>query len=1406
MSGGLRRAPRDPAFGKNIAARVRRMTAILFLLVFALVATLVFFLASGITNDASENLARLYTQEAVARFHSLVSDDFIIAKKSANSSAVTSWFGDEENQDKKRAAFNVMMDYVNLAPDTILYFGILGSLNEYIVRPGMAIEDFVPHAQLNALSPCDAWFFNSLRLPFPYNMAFDEDKITHEWRLWINHNVMRDGALVGVFSAGLPIPPVLEGMFAYHAERSVQGYIIDGHGNILACSALMEHHPTGWRTIHSTFADRGILHLLDGHLAGAYGHFDLDAQPLLAEFGGLVSRFVSIVPIPHTDWSVVAFFDSRSLFRFADLLPLLLIMLAAFLVYALAALLGIHRLVFVPISRLEQSLSENRADGYVYGLDRQDEIGKLALSAVAMRQKIGTYADNLQLALQKRNRQEQLLDAVNWTAEILLSSASKENFENSLEEGMGYMGRCVDSDRFAIWKKEAKDDNVSCVFKYEWQSELCAESAEPPIGEIFFRGSPAWLEKLAKGDCVNGPTRNLPADQQPFMGYPNNKSLLIVPIHLRDVFWGFLTVEDWRDERVFSEDDISILRSAGWMIVNAIDREAQVASVSEAHERLQLMMDSSPLCCNLWDRNMRNILCNEAAVKLFGLRSKEEYLEKLDELYPEYQLDGRRSWDKMMEYADIAFEKGSCTFEWMHQTLDGSPIPAEVNFVRINYGGEFVIAGYTRDLRSYKLMLRGLNQRDVMLQTMNRVAAILLRAESDIFKENLIRCMGMIAQTVNVDRVYIWRNHARGGRNYCSQHLEWLEGVEPQIATDMAYPDFPFMENVLICGHCINSPVKSLPAKEQERFSAQGVLSVLVVPVFLKDEFWGFVGFDDCREERVFSENEESILRAGSLLMANALLRNDMTLSMQAALENAKAASRAKSSFLQNMSHEIRTPMNAIIGMTMIGKSAASMEKKDYALNKIEGASNHLLGIISDILEMSKIEAGKMELSVMVFNLEKLLQNVINIINFRTDEKRQKFTVHIDKNIPHFLVGDDLRLSQVITNLLSNATKFTPEEETVHLGAHLEGVENGLYTIRFVVKDTGIGISREQQMRLFKPFEQAERGITRRYGGTGLGLVISKYIIELMGGRIWIDSDLGKGTDISFVVQTRRGGENVDYLADIDRSASRLLLVDNDTEQQANFADIMEQLQLNCDVASDGQEARRLVKETGPYDIVFISCKMPDVSGTELAREIKKTAPNSAVVFMVSIIEWNEMEKDAKAANVDDFLSRPLLASTVAECVGKYLRQTGSSAEEQEGGSEFGEDTFPGRRILLAEDMEINREIVHAMLETTGIEIDNAINGRKAVELFSENPDRYDMIFMDLQMPEINGLEATKQIRALDFPRAKSVPIIAMTANVFKEDIETCMDVGMNAHLGKPVAMSDIMEIMRQYLREPLVK
>jgi len=381
----------------------------------------------------------------------------------------------------------------------------------------------------------------------------------------------------------------------------------------------------------------------------------------------------------------------------------------------------------------------------------------------------------------------------------------------------------------------------------------------------------------------------------------------------------------------------------------------------------------------------------------------------------------------------------------------------------------------------------------------------------------------------------------------------------------------------------------------------------------------------------------------------------------------AEKSSDAKSEFLSRMSHEIRTPMNAIIGMTDIARNADNTSKKDYCLDRISQASHHLLQLVNDILDMSKIEADKFEIYSHSFDFGRMIKNISELLSVRIEEKNQNLIIDIDKNIPQLIIGDELRINQVITNLLNNAIKFTPESGAVSLMAVI--IDDKYRDIlRVEVSDTGIGISQEQQSRLFNAFEQAESGTTRKFGGTGLGLAISKQIIEMMGGNIWIESELGNGAKFIFTFEF----------------------------------------------------------ETIPED---------QVSSNYLA---------------------------------DDTLSDVY--------------------------------NFNGASVLVAEDVDINREIIGTVLGEAGIEVDFAENGLQALEKLKENPEKYNLILMDIQMPEMDGLEATSAIRALECQRAKDIPIIAMTANVFREDVERCTRAGMNSHLGKPIENKKLFKELALYI------
>lgn len=517
----------------------------------------------------------------------------------------------------------------------------------------------------------------------------------------------------------------------------------------------------------------------------------------------------------------------------------------------------------------------------------------------------------------------------------------------------------------------------------------------------------------------------------------------------------------------------------------------------------------------------------------------------------------------------------------------------------------------------------------------------------------------------------------------------------------------------------------------------------------------------------------------------------------------AENASRAKTEFLSNMSHDIRTPMNAIVGLTAIaGANIESQDRVVECLGKITKSSRHLLGLINEVLDMARIESGRMSLAEEDFSLPELVDNLLTLTKPAIDEHRHQLEVHIEHIEHEAVCGDSLRIQQVFVNLMSNAVKYTPDGGNITLT--IKEKPNGFSELgcyEFSIEDNGIGMTPEFQKIMFEPFSRADDHRTTKVQGTGLGMAIARNIVNLMNGDVQVESAPNKGTKITVTVYLKlqeNEKEQEKELLDLP-----VLVVDDDKTCCESTVATLQEIGIAGEWVLTGKEAVERCAarhKTGrDYFAVILDWKMPEIDGIATARKIRERVGEDVTIIILTSFDFSEIEEEARAAGVNAFMAKPLFRSRLTAT----LRQFTSGKKEENARNyleDFAKENYAGKRILLVEDNELNREIATEIIGMTGVTIDSAENGKVAVEKVMEAPEKwYDLIFMDIQMPIMNGYEATAAIRALAGSRGK-VPIIAMTANAFAEDVQLAKNTGMNEHIAKPLDLNKLNDVLKQWL------
>ncbi len=544
------------------------------------------------------------------------------------------------------------------------------------------------------------------------------------------------------------------------------------------------------------------------------------------------------------------------------------------------------------------------------------------------------------------------------------------------------------------------------------------------------------------------------------------------------------------------------------------------------------------------------------------------------------------------------------------------------------------------------------------------------------------------------------------------------------------------------------------------------------------------------------------------IVMSDRTLDKRLNRQLQQAFDAAKSANEAKSNFLSNMSHDIRTPMNAIVGFSvLLEHNADDAELVREYTRKIMASSHHLLSLINDVLDMSKIESGKTNLTIARFSLPDLLEELNVIINPQARAKNQEFSIRLKGTPPDELMGDRLRLNQVLINILSNAVKYTPEGGKIEFTVQeIDQADNSKQysKLRFIVKDNGIGMSEEYLKEIFEPFSRAKNSVVNSIQGTGLGMAITKNLVDLMGGIISVESELGKGSTFTIEL-TFATVDDEDRDVWFANRISRMLVADDEEDICLNIREMMRETGVDVSYVTDGasavDQAVRAHDLKSDFDVILLDWKMPGLDGVQTARLIREKIGKDVPILVLTSFDWSDIEKEARDAGIDAFMPKPFFTSTFFQTIRPLFVDTTTQLPDEP--DEKFEHALEGKMFLVAEDNEINAELLTEMLALEGAKCEVAPNGKIAVEMFEKaEAGYYDMVFMDVQMPVMNGYEATRAIRALDREDAKTIPIIAMTANTFADDVKDAFDAGMDAHLAKPIDMDAVRRTVARFSKD----
>jgi len=673
---------------------------------------------------------------------------------------------------------------------------------------------------------------------------------------------------------------------------------------------------------------------------------------------------------------------------------------------------------------------------------------------------------------------------------------------------------------------------------------------------------------------------------------------------------------------------------------------------------------------------------------------------------------------------------------------------------------------------------------------------------------NAIKILGL---QMGVDRVLTYRNHSDGHTNltYSRQLACWPNSADDVECNPAEFQEIQFhlladIQQTLQENKIFYSAVADLRDEyAKEWVGGETVRSVTIIPVFAADKLWGFVCIQDCKIEREWTPAELSVLESFSGTLGSAIDR----IQMEQQKNNAEAASSAKSEFMANMSHELRTPMNGIIGFTELVLATDLQKIQREYLQNVNKSAYNLLDIINDILDFSKLEAGKLIIDSTTFKLDELVEDTIDILSIKAQEKNLELVCNIDPRLPSQFFGDQIRVRQILINLIGNAIKFTSKGEVfVTVEEEVPTYEKDgkkFMDIAVSVRDTGIGIAAEKIDAIFESFTQADSSTTRKFGGSGLGLTISKSLAELMGGNLRVKSDLGKGSIFTLRLTLEIVDEHPRIEVASKGSLRNVLVIDDNITNCKLMEGIFGHLHIPCKICYSGAEALRIIEKSienkEPFDLIITDNQMPEMDGIALVQEINqmKRGPVQPFILMLSSLERKIVQPKAETAGIHKFLSKPVKITELVDLLSLHFENDLFFQKESLANTKKAGKVFESRKILVAEDNPMNMLLISEVLKNMGLEVIKAENGEEAIAMLMQHDPA--LVFMDVNMPVMDGYTATKKIRLSPLPY-RNVPVIALTADAMEEDKERCLKAGMNDFLSKPFHLREIESVMNIYL------